>query len=132
MSTGFHASMSNAPPGASRGDEDDDLAFPRRPAPKPASAPELLEAGARTYRQRNELYGDNYKHFGSIMAAMFPDGLPADMGSADWNRLALLMNVVGKAQRYAMNLRRGGHRDSARDAMVYAAMLEELTDEHPF
>jgi hypothetical protein len=33
--------------------------------------------------------------------------------------------------RYGENLNKGGHQDSAHDLSVYAAMLEELTDDNP-
>lgn len=131
--------LSNLPPGVSNADierqagafEDRaaDLAFVRRAkvGPAPCSAAEILARGAETYRERNSVYADNYKHFGHIMQGFFPRGLPATMGVGDWNRLALLMNAAAKLQRYAMTLSSGGHLDSAHDAMVYSAMLEELT-----
>lgn len=130
----------NLPPGVSTSEledafrDTDDLAFtrPQKAAPqRQLTAPDFLEAGARTFRQRNTLYSDNYHHFGHIMVGLFPRGLPAELGPQDWNRIALVMNVVAKMQRYAMNIQRGGHADSAHDAMVYAAMLEEMTNEVP-
>jgi hypothetical protein len=94
----------------------------------PASAADNLARGAETFCERNALYGNNYKRFGLVMRALFPDGLP--VASVDeWNRLGILIQCVSKLTRYIENLDDGGHRDSAHDLMVYAAMLEELTDD---
>lgn len=98
---------------------------PEHVAPR---APDLLELGAATYRQRNKLYGDNYHHFGKLMMGLFPNGLTVN-DPDDWNRLALVINCAGKLQRYTQSFTRGGHQDSVHDLMVYAAMLEELTHE---
>lgn len=93
-------------------------------------APDLLEAGAATYRERNKTYGDNYKQFGHLMVALFPDGLPREMSANDWNRFAVFMHILTKVSRYAVSFKTG-HVDSAHDAMVYSAMLEELTRDVP-
>lgn len=90
-------------------------------------ASDNLEAGAKTFKQRNELYGDNYLDFGPIMKAMFPKGIPVH-SAEDWNRIGIFVQCVSKLTRYAQNLTDGGHLDSAHDLMVYAAMLEEVTD----
>ena len=88
----------------------------------------ILEAGAATFRERNAIYGDNYRRIGALLLALFPEGgIPAITKEEDANRLNLLIDCLGKIQRYAYNFTRGGHRDSAHDLMVYAAMLEELT-----
>jgi hypothetical protein len=60
------------------------------------------------------------------MQVLFPNGLPA-MSVDDWNRFGVWVMVFGKCNRYAMGMTSGGHKDSAHDAMVYSAMLEELT-----
>jgi len=63
------------------------------------------------------------------MKALFPDGLP-DMATVnDWNRLGVFIMMMSKITRYASNIGKGGHRDSALDLSVYAAMLTELTEE---
>jgi len=94
-------------------------------------APQLLEAGAETFRERNTTYGDNYLTFGRVMAELFPTGLSIEAGdTAAFSRLGVLVQVVGKIGRYANNcFPGGGHKDSAHDLMVYGAMLEEVTDE---
>jgi hypothetical protein len=87
-------------------------------------APDLLAAGAETFRARNAVYGDNYLQFGALMLALFPKGLHITT-EAEFTRLGLLVQCAGKLSRYANNPQ--GHQDSAHDLMVYAAMLEEVT-----
>lgn len=84
-----------------------------------------LEAKARVFEERNKLYGDNYKRFGYVMVALFPNGL--NLKSAeDFNRFGILVQLVAKETRYAENFVRGGHDDSLDDTAVYAMMLKEL------
>lgn len=90
------------------------------------TVPELLRDAAKTYEERRELYGDNYKYYGDVMRGLFPHGIIIS-SAEDWNRLGLLHNIVTKITRYAQTLKRGGHKDSAHDASVYSAMLEEMT-----
>ena len=63
------------------------------------------------------------------MAAIFPKGLELDSFESH-NRFGILVQCVSKIMRYAENLDQGGHRDSAHDLSVYAAMLEELTNDN--
>lgn len=93
------------------------------------SVPELLRACATTYEERNKLYGDNYKKFGRVMEAMFPNGLHLRT-IQDFNRYGIFVQCASKLMRYAENLDKGGHQDSAHDLSVYAAMLEELTNDN--
>lgn len=90
------------------------------------TVPEILINAAQTFDERNRIYGDTYKNFGGAMAAAFPDGLTVK-STDDWNRLGLLIQIMGKVTRYAAQFDNGGHQDSAHDACVYSAMLEELT-----
>ena len=89
------------------------------------TVPEMLRECADTYEERNKVYGDNYKRFGAVMAAMFPDGLTIKHPD-DWNRLGMLVQMMGKQTRYAENFTRGGHADSLLDLSVYATMLREV------
>jgi hypothetical protein len=93
------------------------------------SVPTILTEAAKTYEERNKIYGDTYKNFGGAMAAAFPNGLVVKTAD-DWNRIGLLVQIMGKVTRYAAQFENGGHLDSAHDACVYAAMLEELTVEY--
>ena len=94
------------------------------------SVPELLRDCAQTYEERNRVYGDNYKKFGHVMAAIFPNGLRLETAD-EHNRFGVFVQCLSKLTRYAESIERGGHPDSAHDLSVYAAMLEELTDADP-
>ena len=94
--------------------------------PAPLTVPQILRDGASTYEERNCLYADNYKRIGQILAVLFPEGLPS-MDAEGWNRFGVWFMAFNKLVRYAMQQQHGGNVDSAHDAMVYAAMLEELT-----
>jgi len=87
------------------------------------TVPEILEKAAETYRQRNAIYGDNYKEHGRLMAALFPNGLTLKT-EEDWIRFGVLHMCIHKVGRYC---NANGHKDSAHDLSVYAAMLEEVT-----
>lgn len=110
-------------------------AWPRRQHYKAKVAPPALanlalkhlEEAAATFRERNAMYGNNYQRFGTIMALMFPSGVRLET-AADFNRFGQLFMCMCKLTRYAENMDRGGHQDSARDLIVYAAMLEEMTN----
>lgn len=91
------------------------------------TVPERLRDAAGIYEQRNQLYGDNYKRFGRVMQALFGDVMLHSSPDPDyWNRIGLLVQVVGKLTRYVENFNRGGHVDSLDDMAVYTMMLQEL------
>jgi len=89
---------------------------------------ELLKQAADLFEQRGQVYGENYKSFGPVMAALFPSGLPLH-GPEDFNRLGVFVQIVAKISRYAHNFEGGGHDDSLADLSVYAAMLRSLDTE---
>lgn len=92
------------------------------------SVPEILRECATTYEKRNKLYGDNYKKFGHVMQAIFPDGV--SLVTEDQHiRFGVFVQCVSKLTRYAQMIEDGGHKDSAHDLSVYGAMLEEVTEE---
>lgn len=98
--------------------------------------PEQLRKAAAIYEERNALYGDNYRRFGQVWVALFPDGISTTSSHdpvGDCNRLGILVQVVSKLTRYCQNFNAGGHIDSLDDLIVYAAMLQELDSERvPF
>lgn len=94
--------------------------------PPPLDALAALRQAQVTFAQRNELYKSNYTNYGAVLAGLFPEGLTL-RGAEDWNRLALVFNCANKLSRYTQMMSRGGHRDSAQDLIVYAAMLQEVT-----
>ena len=87
---------------------------------------EAMEKAAAIFRERNETYGENYKHFGHSMVGMFPEGLTLRTVE-EWNRIGLIIACVGKLNRYGANFSEGGHADSAQDLAVYAAILRSMT-----
>lgn len=93
---------------------------------KPSGA-DLLEAGAKVYRERNKVYGDAFLTVGNVMAAMFPDGVELKTPD-DFARFHLLEWQVGKTVRYATNFNKGGHADSILDASVYSAILAAVDE----
>ena len=92
------------------------------------TVPEMLRECAETYEQRNALYKDNYKKFGAVMQALFAGGFEIKT-DADFNRLGMVVQIVGKLTRYTVNFNNGGHDDSLLDLSVYAQMLRELDNE---
>lgn len=105
------------------------------PAPKAQPelrAPDHLELGAKTFRERNAIYGDTYLDFGRAAVHCFPKGLHIAPGDVEgFNRLGVLVQCMSKVMRYCANVGSGGHADSSHDLMVYAAMLSEVTKEQP-
>jgi len=104
--------------------------FLRKDAPRLPSIeiPDILEAARNVFQDRDVAYGSNYKRFGALLLALFPEGgIPAIRDEASANRLTALMDCAGKLHRYAHNFESGGHGDSASDLIVYAAMLKEFT-----
>jgi hypothetical protein len=88
------------------------------------TADKFLEEGAATFKERNKVYGDNYKNVGIVMTGMFPEGVTL-RSADDWNRMHILLLAIVKLTRYCNNWK-NGHQDSIHDAMVYAAMLESI------
>ena len=91
------------------------------------NVPDMLTKLGDIHRERGKVYGDNYKHFGKIMALLFPKGLSLEK-PIDYDRLAMLVHIQSKITRYAQNLmvNKTGHKDSLDDAAVYLMMLQEL------
>ncbi len=88
---------------------------------------DILEEAAKTFRDRNAVYGDNWRLVGKVMNGLFPNGLEIQ-SVEDWERLHILLLLVVKMTRYAVNFK-NGHVDSIRDATVYGAMLEMIDEE---
>lgn len=87
-----------------------------------------LQRLAALYKERNEDYGDNYKRWGKLMMALFPNGLTLRTED-DWNRMGVYTQAFSKFTRYAAQWGKGGHPDSCDDAAVYMTMLNELDHE---
>jgi len=86
------------------------------------TADTILSEMAETYKERNAIYGNNYKMVGPIMEILFPNGVPAKLLGSDQFHLFELKIV--KLSRFAIsNLE---HIDSIHDDAVYSAMIESI------
>lgn len=94
------------------------------------SVDERLRCLAALYEERQAMYGDNYKRFGDVMHALFPNGLVLN-DAHDFNRFGLFVQMVYKQTRYAAQYEDGGHPDSLDDLSVYTQMLCEIDAEGP-
>lgn len=82
----------------------------------------ILDEMADTFRQRNAVYGDNFRMVGKLMAVLFPNGVPKEVLHSDQFHLFELKLV--KLSRFAIsNLT---HQDSIHDDGVYSAMIEAI------
>ncbi len=87
------------------------------------TAADILAEMADTFRERNKVYGDNYKRVGDVMAALFPAGVELSTPE-DFNVWHLFELMVVKMTRFANSGLT--HEDSIHDLAVYAAMVESL------
>lgn len=81
-----------------------------------------LEHAASVFRERNAVYGNNFKMIGPMMAILFPEGAPAALLRNDAFHLFEL--VLVKLSRLAISGLT--HQDSAKDAAVYCAMIDAI------
>jgi hypothetical protein len=88
-------------------------------------ADQILSEAAKTFAERNKVYGDNYLNVGRAFVALFPEGLTLKTVK-DFNRFHLFMLSVVKLTRYCNNWDNGGHQDSIHDSTVYNAMVESV------
>lgn len=87
--------------------------------------PEILHKAADLFEERNAIYKSGYKDHASMLFQMIG---PVQIESVnDMERILRVSACVGKLTRYAKNIKEG-HPDSARDLVVYAAMLQELDE----
>ena len=92
-----------------------------------SSVPDILNDAAELFKSRNAEYGNAYKNHPSLMFAML--GNIELKTEEDYNRYEAITSIVGKLNRYCKNFNNGGHKDSADDLVVYAAMLAEIHSE---
>lgn len=85
----------------------------------------ILDEMADTFRQRNAVYGDNYRMVGRMMAVLFPKGVPPEVLHSDQFHLFELKLV--KLSRFAISGLT--HQDSIHDDGVYSAMIESIVIE---
>jgi hypothetical protein len=87
------------------------------------TAADILAEMADTYRERNKVYGDNYKRVGEVMVALFPQGVTINTKD-EFNVWHLFELMIVKLTRFANSGL--SHEDSIHDLAVYAAMVESL------
>lgn len=85
----------------------------------------ILDQMADTFRQRNALYGDNYRMVAKLVKVLFPNGVPSELVVTDQWHLFELKLV--KLSRFAISGLT--HIDSIHDDAVYAAMIESILHE---
>lgn len=111
-------------------DNDDFYYYDGNRMHKMTTPADLLQESVKTFRQRGEIYGNDYERFGRIMKAVFPGGFYFNAAAVDiektWTRMNYLIMIVNKIARYAENFDKGGHDDSLNDISVYAAMLRHI------
>lgn len=89
------------------------------------TVPEILEEAARTYRERNAVYGDNFRMVAPLVKILFPSGVPSDLVVRhEWHLFEL---KLVKLSRFAIS--HLTHLDSIHDDLVYSAMIERLVRE---
>jgi hypothetical protein len=89
-------------------------------------AADILAEMADTFRERNKVYGDNYKRVGDVMMALFPQGMSLT-SAADFNKWHLFELMIVKLTRFANSGLT--HQDSIHDLAVYAAMVESIVNQ---
>lgn len=90
------------------------------------SASDILDAMAETYRERNKVYGDNFRMVGPVMSQLHPDGVLLRTPQ-EHEIFHLWSLVVVKLTRFATSGLT--HEDSIHDAGVYAAIIESILKE---
>lgn len=86
------------------------------------SAADVLADMGETYRERNKVYGDNFKMVAKLVEILWPNGVPPELVITDQWHLFELKLV--KLSRFAIsNLT---HQDSIHDDAVYSAMIEAI------
>ena len=84
-----------------------------------------LEKAAELFLFLSEVYQDNHHRLGSVMEALFPEGVKA-VSKLDHERLAFVYLLAVKFTRYCVQFKEGGHPDSTDDMALYATMLSAL------
>ena len=96
-----------------------------------ASVEELLADALDTFMERGSAYGKCYVEHGSVMQALFPNGIFLESDD-DFVQFGLFNMMVSKMTRLSNAMRRGEvHTDSAHDLGVYSFMMEEVQHNRP-
>jgi len=88
---------------------------------------EILCAAADLFASRNAEYGNAFKNHPRILFELLG---PVELKTIeDFERFTRISAIISKLNRYCKNFQKGGHHDSARDLVVFSAMLQELHEE---
>ena len=96
------------------------------PAPGLVTAADILQEMADTFRERNKIYGNNFRRVGPVMQALHPDGVTL-ASAADHELFHLWSLLIVKASRFAVSGLK--HQDSLHDLCVYGAIIESILKE---
>jgi sugar lactone lactonase YvrE len=92
---------------------------------------DVLKKAIKIQQERGSTYRvdgrDGHTAHADILEALFPNGLDFDATTAE--KFIVLNNIIGKVVRYALQLKNGGHEDSAMDICVYGAILAAFHEE---
>lgn len=84
----------------------------------------IIEEAAKTFKERQAVYGDNYELAAKAIEAFFPNGIPLKTVQ-DHERFHIFMLIIIKLSRYANSWNKP-HQDSIHDAGIYSFMLEAI------
>lgn len=86
-----------------------------------------LEEKAKLFDKKNLSYGDTFHTHGKLME-IFQEGTGRFIlkNHHDFNRYAIVVQILTKLARYMYNFKKGGHEDSLDDISVYCQILKQL------
>lgn len=84
---------------------------------------DILQSMATTFKDRNAIYGDNYKMVGELMEVLHPEGF-TQLTKEDHELGHLWSLMIVKLSRFAISGLT--HKDSVHDLAVYCAMIEAI------
>jgi len=89
----------------------------------------MLEEIFEIYTERDAQYGSRWKRAGEVYADLFPNGVTLNTPQ-DFQQYQMLTWCISKITRYCASFADGGHRDSAKDLIMYAVFLTLSTAPH--
>lgn len=95
------------------------------------SPSECLIKAAELYSDRGLKYGDNWLKVGQVLNILFSNQIATELCDRwTWDRIHLVTMILVKLTRFTNGMLTGNHhKDSTRDLVVYAAMLDSLSED---
>ena len=93
-----------------------------------ARVTEILHDAAQLYATRTAEYAGAWLDGGEVLRACLDAAFQTTMTEAAGVQTYLVAHLASKLSRFAARLPTGGHIDSARDMVVYAAMLQAISE----